>query len=74
MEILQKLTSVAMLTFVLSSMLAMGLSLRISEIIHPLRSPRLVALSLVANFIVMPVAAFQNWRKSPKAILHSPWD
>src|SRR5213083_1262184 len=57
MEILQKLTSVAMLTFVLSSMLAMGLSLRISEIIHPLRSPRLVALSLVANFIVMPVAA-----------------
>src|SRR4051794_25710123 len=57
MEILHKLTSVAMLTFVLSSMLAMGLSLRISEIIHPLRSPRLVALSLVANFIVMPMAA-----------------
>ncbi|PWU11259.1 MAG: transporter [Verrucomicrobia bacterium] len=46
-----------MLTFVLSSMLAMGLGLTVAQIIAPLRSVRLVGLSLVANFVVMPVVA-----------------
>jgi bile acid:Na+ symporter, BASS family len=44
MELLQKATSVAMLIFVLSSMLAMGLGLTVSQIITPLRHPRLVVL------------------------------
>jgi bile acid:Na+ symporter, BASS family len=57
MELLQKATSVAMLIFVLSSMLAMGLGLTVSQIITPLRHARLVALSLLANFVVMPLAA-----------------
>src|SRR5262249_3883861 len=57
MEILQMLTSVAMLSFVLSSMLAMGLSLTVSQIVTPLRSVRLVSLSLLANFVLMPLAA-----------------
>ncbi len=46
-----------MLTFVLSSMLAMGLGLTVAQIVAPLRSPRLVALSLVANFVLTPFAA-----------------
>jgi BASS family bile acid:Na+ symporter len=46
-----------MLTFVLSSMLAMGLGLTVGQIIAPLRSLRLVALSLAANFVVMPLVA-----------------
>jgi BASS family bile acid:Na+ symporter len=46
-----------MLTFVLSSMVAMGLGLTVAQIIAPLRSFRLVSLSLVANFVVMPAAA-----------------
>ena len=50
MELLQKATSVAMLIFVLSSMLAMGLGLTVSQIITPLRHARLVVLSLLANF------------------------
>ena len=58
MELLQKATSVAMLIFVLSSMLAMGLGLTVSQIITPLRNARLVALSLLANFVLMPLAAF----------------
>jgi BASS family bile acid:Na+ symporter len=57
MELLQKSTSVAMLSFVLSSMLAMGLGLTVSQIITPLRHARLVVLSLLANFVLMPLAA-----------------
>ena len=57
MELLRKATSVAMLIFVLSSMLAMGLGLTVSQIITPLRHARLVVLSLLANFVVMPLAA-----------------
>jgi BASS family bile acid:Na+ symporter len=57
MELLQKSTSVAMLIFVLSSMLAMGLGLTVSQIITPLRNARLVVLSLLANFVLMPLAA-----------------
>jgi bile acid:Na+ symporter, BASS family len=57
MELMQKATSVAMLIFVLSSMLAMGLGLTVSQIITPLRNARLVVLSLLANFVLMPLAA-----------------
>src|SRR4051794_5882215 len=57
MDILLKITPIAMVTFVLSSMLAMGLSLSVTQIVNPLKSVRLVALSLVANFILMPLAA-----------------
>src|SRR6266516_3524845 len=57
MQILQKLVPIALLTFVLSSMLAMGLSLTIGQIITPLRNVRLVVLSVVANFVLTPLAA-----------------
>ena len=58
MEILSKIIPIAMLTFVLSSMLSMGLSLTVAQILAPLRNYRLMALALVANFILMPFAAF----------------
>jgi len=57
MELLQKASSVAMLAFVLSSMLAMGLNLTVGQIITPLRDVRLVTLSLLVNFVLMPLAA-----------------
>jgi bile acid:Na+ symporter, BASS family len=57
MEIMQKATSVAMLVFVVSSMLAMGLGLTVAQIIAPLRNVRLVVLSLLANFVLIPLAA-----------------
>jgi len=57
MELIQKVTTVAVLSFVLSSMLGTGLGLTISEIITPLRDVRLVLLSLLANFVLMPLAA-----------------
>src|SRR5437016_9351967 len=46
-----------MLTFVLSSMLAVGLSLTVREILAPLRNYRLIVLALLANFALMPLAA-----------------
>ena len=57
MELIQKTISIATLVFVLSSMLATGLGLTVSEIITPLRNTRLVVLSLLANFVLMPLAA-----------------
>jgi BASS family bile acid:Na+ symporter len=57
MELIQKLTSVAVLVFVVSSMLGTGLGLTVSEIITPLRNVRLLVLSLLANFVLMPLTA-----------------
>ena len=57
MELLQKAIPVAMLVFVLSSMLAMGLGLTVGEIVAPLRNARLVVLSLLVNFVLMPLGA-----------------
>lgn len=56
-EIFQAVVPIAMLAFVISSMLGMGLGLSVAEIIAPLRNARLVAVALVANFIVLPVGA-----------------
>jgi len=57
-EFLSKVIPIAMLVFVVSSMLAVGLSLTVREILLPLRNRRLVSLALLANFVLMPLAAF----------------
>jgi BASS family bile acid:Na+ symporter len=57
MNILERAVPAATLLFVLSSMVAMGLGLRLAQIIAPLRNGRLVAMSLLANFVLMPLAA-----------------
>ncbi|BBY49202.1 transporter [Mycolicibacterium arabiense] len=57
MALLQHAVPIATLIFVVSSMLAMGLGLTIAEMANPLRNVRLVAMSLLANFLVMPIAA-----------------
>jgi BASS family bile acid:Na+ symporter len=58
MEILSKAIPITMLAFVLSSMLSMGLSLSVGQILAPLCNYRLIVLGLVANFVLMPFAAF----------------
>jgi BASS family bile acid:Na+ symporter len=55
MELLSKAATVAMLSFVVSSMLAMGAGLTVSRISEPLRNVRLVVLALLANFVLMPL-------------------
>jgi len=56
-DLLSRASTVAMLSFVISSMLAMGAGLSVSEIIQPLRNPRLIAFSLLSNFVLMPLCS-----------------
>jgi bile acid:Na+ symporter, BASS family len=56
-EILHKATTVAMLSFVVSSMLAMGTGLTVGEIVAALRNHRLIVVALLANFVLMPLGA-----------------
>jgi bile acid:Na+ symporter, BASS family len=58
MDLLSKAATVAMLSFVVSSMLAMGAGLTVAQIIEPLRNARLLVLALLANFVLMPLVAF----------------
>ena len=59
MDLLSKAATVAMLSFVVSSMLAMGTGLTVPRIIEPLRNVRLVLLALLANFVLMPAGAIE---------------
>lgn len=58
MRILSSAVPVAMFVFVVSSMLAVGLSLTVGQIVVPLRNGKLVALALLGNFVLMPLGAF----------------
>ncbi len=46
------------LLFVVTSMLAMGMSLTIAQILQPLKNARLVILALLANFVLVPLLAY----------------
>ena len=46
------------LVFVVTGMLAMGMSLAVAQIIAPLRNTRLVLLALLANFVLVPSLAY----------------
>src|SRR6266568_9171673 len=55
------------LIFVVTSIVAMGLSLTVSHIIAPLRNVRLVLLALFANFVLIPLIAYVIIRVIPLA-------
>jgi bile acid:Na+ symporter, BASS family len=57
MDLLNKVATTALLGFVVSSMMAMGVSFTVRQIIDALRDARLVLLALLANFVVMPLGA-----------------
>ena len=46
------------LVFVVTSMLAMGLSFTTTQIVQPLKNFRLVILALLANFVLVPLLAY----------------
>jgi BASS family bile acid:Na+ symporter len=46
------------LLFVVTSMLAMSLSLSVTQMTQPLKNVRLVILALLANFVLVPLLAF----------------
>jgi predicted Na+-dependent transporter len=57
-EILTAIMNLSTLVFVVTGMLAMGLSLTIAQIVAPLRNARLVILALLANFVLVPALAY----------------
>jgi BASS family bile acid:Na+ symporter len=57
-EILTTLASLSLLVFVIGSMASMGLSLKMNQILAPLKNVRLVVLALVTNFILVPIVAY----------------
>ena len=57
-EIITTIAKLSALTFIITSMLAMGLSLTVKQIIDPLRNLRLVLLALLASFVLVPSLAY----------------
>ena len=57
MDTLQLLVKGAVVVFVVSSMLSIGLAARGAEIVAPLRRPVWVLRALIANFVLAPVVA-----------------
>jgi predicted Na+-dependent transporter len=49
--------TLGVLIFIVTSMLGMGFSLTIDQIVTPLKNRRLVIMSLVANFVLVPILA-----------------
>ncbi len=57
-EIVASLTGAFTLAFVITSMFGLGLGLTVGDIVAPLKNVRLVFLSLVANFLIVPMAGW----------------
>ena len=57
-ELLTVIAQVSGLLFIVTSMLAMGMSLTMAQIVGPLKNARLVILALVANFVLVPLWAY----------------
>ena len=55
MLLVEVLTKVSLLSFLVSGMLALGLGLTLGQIAEPLRNPRAVVVALVLNFVLMPL-------------------
>ena len=58
LDLLSLIMNLSTLVFVVTSMLAMGLSLTLAEIGAPLRNARLVIVALAANFVLVPLVAY----------------
>jgi predicted Na+-dependent transporter len=64
-DALLAVTQLGMLGFVIASMIAMGLSLTVGQIVGSLRDGRVVGLLLAANFVAVPLAAIAAGRLLP---------
>ncbi|WP_042662149.1 bile acid:sodium symporter [Haloferax sp. ATB1] len=56
--VLESLATLSVLVFVVTSMLAMGLSLTLGQILDPLKDVAVVAKALAANFVFVPVLGY----------------
>jgi predicted Na+-dependent transporter len=63
--VLESAAKFAVFTFVVTSMLSVGLGLSLSQIVEPYRSTRLILSALTANFVVVPLVAYLITRMIP---------
>jgi BASS family bile acid:Na+ symporter len=56
-EVFRTISSLAILAFAVSSMLAAGFSFTFGQIVAPLREPNRVARALIGNFVLVPLLA-----------------
>jgi BASS family bile acid:Na+ symporter len=70
-ELLQTVARLSVPTFIVSSMLAMGLGLSAQVVVAPLRSPRRVASALFVNFVLSPAIAYGLTRLFPLEPAHA---
>jgi predicted Na+-dependent transporter len=64
-DLLSAIAGISGLLFVVTSMLAMSLSLSIQQMTQPLKNARLVILALLANFLLVPLLAYAITRVIP---------
>ena len=64
-EFFTAITQLSGLLFVVTSMLAMGLTLTVPQIMEPLKNVRLVVMALLANFVLVPLLAYAITRVLP---------
>jgi BASS family bile acid:Na+ symporter len=57
-ELLTAVAQISGLLFIVASMLAMGMSLTVAQIVAPLKNVRLVIMALLANFVLVPLLAY----------------
>ena len=57
-DILTILIRISIPVFVISSMIGLGLSLTVKQIVEPLRDARLVIAALLANFVLVPLFVY----------------
>jgi BASS family bile acid:Na+ symporter len=64
-EFFSAIAGISGLLFVVTSMLAMSLSLSVQQMTQPLKNARLVILALLANFVLVPLLAYAITRVIP---------
>jgi BASS family bile acid:Na+ symporter len=64
-QIIELVGNAGILIFVVASMLGLGLSLTVKQIVDPLRNPRVLVVLLAANFFLVPGLAFLLQRLIP---------
>jgi BASS family bile acid:Na+ symporter len=57
LELLGKIANLMVMAGVISNMLSLGMSLTVRQVIEPLRNVRLTVKALIANFVIVPIAA-----------------
>lgn len=71
METLQRVTDFSVLAFVVSSMLVMGMSQRLGDVLAPLKNPRMITAALLVNFVAAPGLALLLSRVIPLQPAHA---